>query len=29
VEVFQGQLDELGITEEATVTVGGECAPIS
>jgi uncharacterized membrane protein (UPF0127 family) len=29
VEVFQGQLDELGITEAATVTVGGECAPIS
>ncbi len=29
VEVFQGRLDDLGITEESTVTVGGECAPIS
>ena len=27
IEAFQGQLDDLGITEGATVTVGGECAP--
>lgn len=27
IEVFQGDLDELGITEDATVTVGGRCAP--
>jgi uncharacterized membrane protein (UPF0127 family) len=27
IEVFQGDLDELGITEAATVTVGGSCAP--
>jgi uncharacterized membrane protein (UPF0127 family) len=27
IETFQGDLDELGITEEATVTVGGRCAP--
>lgn len=26
IEVFQGGLDELGITEDATVTVGGRCA---
>jgi len=25
IEVFQGDLDELGITEAATVTVGGRC----
>jgi uncharacterized membrane protein (UPF0127 family) len=29
VEVFQGDLAALGITEDATVTVGGPCAPIS
>ena len=27
IEVFQGDLPELGITPDATVTVGGECAP--
>lgn len=27
IETFQGELDELGITEEATVAVGGSCAP--
>ena len=27
IEVFQGDLDDLGITEAATVTVGGLCAP--
>lgn len=27
IEVFQGGLDELGITAGATVTVGGPCAP--
>jgi uncharacterized membrane protein (UPF0127 family) len=27
IEVFQGGLDDLGITESATVTVGGLCAP--
>lgn len=27
IEVFQGDLPELGITEGATVTVGGRCAP--
>lgn len=27
IEVFQGGLDELGITAGATVTVGGRCAP--
>lgn len=27
IEVFQGGLDELGITEGATVSVGGACAP--
>ena len=26
IEVFQGDLPRLGITEAATVTVGGECA---
>ena len=26
IEAFQGDLDELGITEAATVTVGGRCA---
>jgi uncharacterized membrane protein (UPF0127 family) len=26
IEVFQGRLDELGITESATVRVGGSCA---
>jgi hypothetical protein len=29
IEVFQGDLDELGITEAATVTVGGSCAPVT
>lgn len=29
IEVFQGGLDELGITGGATVTVGGACAPRS
>jgi hypothetical protein len=29
VETFQGDLDDLGITEAATVTVGGRCAPTS
>lgn len=28
IEVFQGDLDDLGITESATVTVGGRCAPL-
>jgi uncharacterized membrane protein (UPF0127 family) len=28
IEVFQGDLPALGITEDATVTVGGACAPI-
>jgi uncharacterized membrane protein (UPF0127 family) len=27
IETFQGDLDDLGITEGATVTVGGTCAP--
>ena len=27
IETFQGDLDDLGITEGATVTVGGSCAP--
>lgn len=27
IEVFQGGLDDLGITETATVTVGGRCEP--
>jgi hypothetical protein len=27
IEAFHGDLDELGITEDATVTVGGSCAP--
>lgn len=27
IEAFQGDLDELGITEDANVTVGGSCAP--
>ena len=27
IEVFQGGLDDLGITSGATVTVGGACAP--
>ena len=27
IEVFQGGLDELGITEGATVSIGGACAP--
>ena len=27
IEVFQGRLEELGITESSTVTVGGTCAP--
>jgi len=27
IEAFQGDLDELGITADATVTVGGSCAP--
>lgn len=27
IEVFQGGLDDLGITEGATVSVGGACAP--
>lgn len=27
IEVFQGDLPALGITEDATVTVGGRCAP--
>ncbi len=27
IEVFQGDLDDLGITEAARVTVGGSCAP--
>ena len=27
IEVFQGDLPALGITEGATVTVGGRCAP--
>ena len=25
--IFESGLDDLGITEGATVTVGGECAP--
>ena len=29
IEVFQGGLDDLGITEGAQVAVGGECAPRS
>ncbi len=29
IEVFQGRLPELGITESATVRVGGACAPTS
>jgi uncharacterized membrane protein (UPF0127 family) len=29
IETFQGDLDDLGITEGATVTVGGTCAPRS
>jgi uncharacterized protein len=29
IEVFQGDLPSLGITDAATVTVGGACAPIS
>ena len=29
IEVFQGDLADLGITEAATVTVGGTCAPAS
>ena len=29
IETFQGDLAELGITEQATVTVGGSCAPTS
>lgn len=29
IEVFQGGLDDLGITEGAQVVVGGECAPRS
>lgn len=29
IEVFQGGLDDLGITDAATVTVGGLCAPTS
>ncbi|MGK2947935.1 MAG: DUF192 domain-containing protein [Acidimicrobiales bacterium] len=28
IEVFQGDLPALGITDDATVTVGGACAPI-
>ena len=27
IEMFQGDLTDLGITEAATVTVGGRCAP--
>jgi uncharacterized membrane protein (UPF0127 family) len=27
IEVFQGDLPELGITPDATVAIGGECAP--
>jgi uncharacterized membrane protein (UPF0127 family) len=29
IEVFQGGLDDLGITEGATIQVGGACAPVS
>jgi uncharacterized membrane protein (UPF0127 family) len=29
IEVFQGDLPDLGITEDATVSVGGRCAPTS
>jgi uncharacterized membrane protein (UPF0127 family) len=29
IETFQGDLDDLGITEAATVSVGGTCAPRS
>jgi uncharacterized membrane protein (UPF0127 family) len=29
IEAFQGDLDDLGITEDATVSVGGRCAPRS
>ena len=28
IEVFQGDLLDLGITEDATVTVGGSCSPV-
>ena len=29
IETFQGDLADFGITEAATVTVGGRCAPTS